>query len=314
MPRARNLLAAVAVMATTLTVSACGSDSDPEPSAQRPATTTQAAAGDAGITQGRIGDATAADSRTGTHLLARGRAVKPGDKRPGQPDREGVGAAVDCPGIDDQTTAATAAASNAAIFCLLNSVRGAAGVPALTENAVLEAAATAYAKAMVADRFFSHTGADGSSLSDRIRKTGYLTGAWTIGENLALGGGALSTPRAIVEAWLNSEGHRRNIIDPDFREIGLGVAIGIATTGDDDGATFVNEFGANGSSDADAAADSTVAAAPSSTSATAAPRTVRKRRVPCAQRRTAKARKACRVLAARRAAAARRARAAAANR
>ena len=63
-------------------------------------------------------------------------------------------------------------------------------------------------------------------LLDRIRRAGYLRGArsWAVGENIAWGSGRLSTPRAIGRAWMNSPGHRANILRAEFAEVGVGVA------------------------------------------------------------------------------------------
>ena len=90
------------------------------------------------------------------------------------------------------------------------------------------AGATAYAQDLVAGSYFSHTGRDGSGVRDRIERTGYLAGDgdWLIGENLAWGTGALATPGSIMQAWMNSPGHRENILNPEYREIGIGIVTG----------------------------------------------------------------------------------------
>jgi uncharacterized protein YkwD len=79
---------------------------------------------------------------------------------------------------------------------------------------------------------------------DRIRHAHYLEGArgWSLGENLAWGTGDVASPARIVDAWMHSPGHRRNILDRRFREIGIGLAPGAPGRGD--GATYVTEFGA----------------------------------------------------------------------
>ena len=77
---------------------------------------------------------------------------------------------------------------------------------------------------MVANRYFDHQSRDGRDVVDRIRATGYIPSdrRWTVGENLAWGTGTLATPRNIVAAWMNSQGHRENILRAEFREIGFG--------------------------------------------------------------------------------------------
>ena len=65
---------------------------------------------------------------------------------------------------------------------------------------------------------------------------------WSLGENLAWGSGELGTARGIHEAWMRSNGHRANILNPDFRELGIGIRPGVpkdATVG----ATYTANFG-----------------------------------------------------------------------
>ena len=91
----------------------------------------------------------------------------------------------------------------------------------------------ATSRLMVSGRFFSHDAPNGSTPLSRIRHTHYLSGArcWTIGENLAWGTGRLATPRATVRAWMHSPGHRANILNGSFREIGIGIATGAPVRG-----------------------------------------------------------------------------------
>jgi hypothetical protein len=98
---------------------------------------------------------------------------------------------------------------------------------------------------MVEHRYFAHEGRDGSQPAERIRDSGYLSagGQWRIGENLAWGTGELATPKAIMAAWMASAGHRANILQPAYREIGFGVLAGNPASSDNGGATFVTEFG-----------------------------------------------------------------------
>ena len=65
----------------------------------------------------------------------------------------------------------------------------------------------------------SHTGSDGSSPFDRMRKAGYSGSA--MGENIARG---YSTSESVVEAWMNSPGHRSNILNRAFQHLGVGMA------------------------------------------------------------------------------------------
>ena len=66
---------------------------------------------------------------------------------------------------------------------------------------------------------------DGSTFEDRINRAGY-TGWTSIGENIAAG---QPSPQAVVDAWMNSPGHRANILDAGFQDIGIGIAVGPGT-------------------------------------------------------------------------------------
>jgi uncharacterized protein YkwD len=131
---------------------------------------------------------------------------------------------------------------NAAILCLLNAERSGHGLPPLHSNAALGRAARRWANTMVTRRFFAHEAAGSSPLS-RIKRTGYVRGNWEIGENLAWGSGALATPRAIVNGWMHSPGHRANILHAAFRDIGVAVKLGAPGAGLSGGATYVTDFG-----------------------------------------------------------------------
>ncbi len=103
------------------------------------------------------------------------------------------------------------------VLDLTNIQRRQVGLQSLTLNTQLNAVAQSYSQSMAIDDFFSHTGADGSSMSDRVDATGYQY--WTISENIAAG---YSTPEVVVDKWMNSPGHRANILNPKFAEIGIG--------------------------------------------------------------------------------------------
>ncbi len=132
--------------------------------------------------------------------------------------------------------------------CLLNVERTSRGLRALRVNGRLSAAAQQHTDDMVRRRYFSHTSRSGNDMGDRIRRQGYLSGArsWMIGENLAWGSGERSTPRSIVRAWMNSSGHRHNILTARFREIGIGVSDSAPQATANRGATYTTTFGSRG--------------------------------------------------------------------
>ena len=140
---------------------------------------------------------------------------------------------------------ANLAALSGAILCLLNSERAAKGLPPVHANRKLRTAARGWAQRMVAGRFFAHE-AGNSTLLSRVRKTGYIRGRWSLGENIAWGSGALATPQAIVNGWMHSPGHRANILHGAFRDIGIGIRLGAPGQGLSGGATYVTDFGRHG--------------------------------------------------------------------
>ena len=158
-------------------------------------------------------------------------------------------ASLPCPGQDQTPTPSTLAAARIATRCLINRERRSRGLGAVSSVGTLTTVATAYAGRMAREDFFDHVAPDGSTTLARIDRTGYLGGSvrtWAIGENLGWGTGRLATPESIVTAWMQSPHHRRNLLDPEYTELGLGIAVGAPKSGLSDGsaATYVNEFGA----------------------------------------------------------------------
>jgi uncharacterized protein YkwD len=150
-----------------------------------------------------------------------------------------------CPGADAVPTAGTIALASQATLCLLNNERAAAGLHPVAETPGLTQPSAAYSARMVAENFFAHVSPDGGTLVDRLTAARYIApdGDWTVGENIAWGQGDLATPRNIVVAWMNSPGHRHNVLTGEFTEIGLGIALG--TPGDPSwGATYTTDYGA----------------------------------------------------------------------
>ena len=150
-------------------------------------------------------------------------------------------ASANCPGADAQPSAATIGQAQQATLCLLNERRAQQGLGPLGRDVMLENAATGFSHRMVAERFFSHESPDGGTLSDRL--AAYVSGlsGWAIGENIAWGTGGYSTPGAIVQMWMNSSGHRANILSSRYAAIGIGVAPGNPRGAG--GATYTTDFG-----------------------------------------------------------------------
>ncbi|MFJ3963329.1 CAP domain-containing protein [Streptomyces sp. NPDC090036] len=123
--------------------------------------------------------------------------------------------------------------SESAVLALVNKERAAAGCGPVTANAKLNAAARGYSDTMARSGVMSHTGPDGSTMTSRVEAAGY---AWSrLGENIARG---QSDADAVMKAWMNSSGHRANILNCAFKEIGIGVHKG------DGGPWWTQNFGA----------------------------------------------------------------------
>ncbi|MEM7554985.1 MAG: CAP domain-containing protein, partial [Cyanobacteria bacterium P01_A01_bin.84] len=103
------------------------------------------------------------------------------------------------------------------VLKLTNDFRVKNGRSRLTMNSDLSEAAQDHSEDMAKLDFFSHTGKDGSKAGDRITDAGY---EWnTYGENIAAG---QRTPDQVVQGWINSPGHRANMLNPNFKELGVG--------------------------------------------------------------------------------------------
>jgi uncharacterized protein YkwD len=160
----------------------------------------------------------------------------------------GSAAAGDCGGAYLSASAAQVEFDSVehATRCLLNAQRRRHGRRPLRQNRRLELAATRHARDMAENNYFSHDSIGGNSFLDRIRRVDYLPRyrGWTVGENLAWGSEQLSTPKEIVRAWMHSPAHKANILNPRFREIGIGIVDGAPVGGASNAATYATEFGA----------------------------------------------------------------------
>jgi uncharacterized protein YkwD len=131
------------------------------------------------------------------------------------------------------------------VLCLHNQIRQQHNLPLLKDNGKLRKAAVGHSGDMVDEGYFDHTTPDGSSFVDRIIGSGYVkrNDTWTLGENLAWGTGDLSTPSGVMNSWMNSPGHKANILKRAYREVGIGIKLGVPSDGTV-GATYTLDFGA----------------------------------------------------------------------
>jgi uncharacterized protein YkwD len=119
-----------------------------------------------------------------------------------------------CPGANLQARTAPIAKVRAAVICLVDRQRTIRHLPPLSHSRALDRSAELWARTMVRDGVFSH----GTSFATRITHAGV---SWSdAGENIATG---FATPHQVVAAWMASAGHCRNILDPNFLLVGVGV-------------------------------------------------------------------------------------------
>ncbi|HGM1122012.1 CAP domain-containing protein [Clostridioides difficile] len=102
---------------------------------------------------------------------------------------------------------------------LVNVERAKAGLNPLTLDSSISNVATKKSQDMIDNNYFSHNSPTYGSPFDMLKKFGISYK--TAGENIAMG---QKTPKEVVNAWMNSEGHRKNIMNPNFSKIGVGVA------------------------------------------------------------------------------------------
>ncbi|MBP2473204.1 uncharacterized protein YkwD [Crossiella equi] len=105
------------------------------------------------------------------------------------------------------------------ILALTNAERAKAGCPALTLNAALGKAAGGHSADMAQRNFFDHVNPDGAGPVQRATAAGYRYRM--LGENIYAG---RRDARSAMTAWMNSAGHRRNILNCGYRELGVGYA------------------------------------------------------------------------------------------
>ncbi len=104
------------------------------------------------------------------------------------------------------------------VIALVNAERAKAGCGPLKEDSQLRAAAQGHSDDMADRNFFSHTNPDGADPGKRTTAAGYR---WsTYGENIARG---QQTPESVMDSWMNSSGHRANILNCSFKDIGVGI-------------------------------------------------------------------------------------------
>jgi uncharacterized protein YkwD len=145
-------------------------------------------------------------------------------------------ASAECPNADAQPDQVSVYDYAKSLICEVNVQRAAWGRAGLAPSTRLDHAAAGQSRDMVERGYFSHTSPDGHTLADRLDAVGFIPHStryrWSAGENLAAGEGSNGTPAAIAAAWMRSPTHRSNLVDPDFRMAGIGLARGMPRRGE----------------------------------------------------------------------------------
>jgi uncharacterized protein YkwD len=120
------------------------------------------------------------------------------------------------------------------IIALTNNERVTRNLPPLHPDVLLASSAQHYAELMLAKGFFGHVSPNGQTLKNRMENSGYYNPAYQlqclciqkfmVGENIARG---QKTAQEVMSDWMKSPSHREAILNPDFTDIGVGVAAGI---------------------------------------------------------------------------------------
>ncbi len=112
---------------------------------------------------------------------------------------------------------------------LHNQTREKEGLRLFCVHPILTKAARAHSKEMLDKDYFSHNSFDGETFAERLKRFGYTPAGYsyyTVGENIAYGSSTDAAPGTIFENWMDSPGHKANILNKNFRQIGIGARTG----------------------------------------------------------------------------------------
>lgn len=120
---------------------------------------------------------------------------------------------------------ASASAQERTMRCMINYARRKSESRPLDNTPVLDRSARHKSTDILRCQSFSHT-ACGRSFTYWMDRLGYAHGCHDAGENIAWGSGRYATVRSIMRTWVNSAGHRRNMLSPTFTDLGVGLRVG----------------------------------------------------------------------------------------
>jgi uncharacterized protein YkwD len=114
-----------------------------------------------------------------------------------------------------------------ALFRAINKVRASHGLHPIAISTRLHVAARRHSHDMLWRGYFAHTSPTGSTLTQRVMTSGFITyGQWWAGETLAWGSGTYGNPAGVVQAWLKSPEHRAIMLSSRYHLVGIGRAYG----------------------------------------------------------------------------------------
>jgi uncharacterized protein YkwD len=139
----------------------------------------------------------------------------------------------------------TRTAAGDALRCLINRERRGHGLRSVRAERHLRRAAQGHARDMAGHDFFGHVSPGGATMQARVTRAGYLRGAheWWLGEALAWGRDGSGSPSAILAELLASPPHRAILLDPAYRDLGIGVARGAPSGAGSGALTITLDFG-----------------------------------------------------------------------
>ena len=151
-----------------------------------------------------------------------------------------------CSGAGAKPKTISSQQAQRAVKCLLNKQRTKRGLRALHSSHDLKKAARSHSAYMRRHNCFDHECPGEASIDGRLHAVGYLHGGlsrWLYGENIAYGTEDYASPKAMVSAWMNSAEHRANILNPDFRDLGVGIVWGTFSNPHAHGGIYTTDFG-----------------------------------------------------------------------
>jgi uncharacterized protein YkwD len=155
-----------------------------------------------------------------------------------------IAASAGCPGANLLPAALGFPRARKVLLCLINAARATQGRRPLRANHRLSVAAARFSREMVSKAFFAHVSPTGSTPITRVKAARYFREGQQagVGENVGFGEAAMGSPLGMIQAWWGSTTHRINLLDKDWKEVGLGIAPGIPGN-PASGATYTTDFG-----------------------------------------------------------------------